>query len=101
MTTITVPVQYTNSQSETPVAVVSFKDFTVTDCAEPTSRVLDGSDDHGYDYEWAEPGYVTIEGEKREAACMYLFTAEELEEIEDPENYPWDEKHVGRILLKD
>jgi len=20
---------------------------------------------------------------------------------EDPENYPWDEKHVARILLKD
>lgn len=101
MTTITAPVQFTNSQSEVPVAVVSFGDFDVNDNAEPTGRVLDGSDDHGYAEEWAESGFVSIDGEKRSAARIYLFTAEEIAEIEEPENYPWDEKHVARILLKD
>lgn len=96
-----ISVQYTNSESETPIAFAYFQDFTSTGAAEPTSRVLDGSDDHGYAEEWAEPGYVSIEGEKHEATRMYLFRDEELAEFEEPENYPWDQEHVPRIILKD
>lgn len=98
---MSIPVQYTNSQSEAPVAVVSFEDFTAAGFSFPTGRVLDGSDDHGNAEEWAEPGFVSIDGEKRSAECMYLFKAEEIAGISEPEDYPWDADHVARIILQD
>lgn len=99
MTSITtIPVQYTNSDNK-PVAMVSFNDFNSTGNAEPTSRVLDGSIDHGYAEEWAENGYIILDGEKRQVTLIYLF--EENEISDEPENYPWDEKHAARLLLAD
>lgn len=66
--------------------------------AEPTSRVLDGSEDHGFAEEWAEPA-VLPDGEK--VYRMYLFTADEIVNDDgeplDAEDYPWDDAHVWRI----
>ena len=93
------PVQYTNSGDERPVAFAAFSEFEPSGDAVPTSRVLDGSSDHGFDEEWAEPGYVVIDGEKRQASRMYLFDASETGD--DASEYPWDEKHVARIILRD
>lgn len=91
-----IPVQYSNSADEAPVARVLFSVFSSAGQAEPTSRLLDGSD-HGFAEEWAEPGHVTIAGERREARLMYLFAADEV--ADDPEHYPWDADHVARIVL--
>lgn len=93
------PVQYTNSGDERPVAFAAFSEFEPSGDAVPTSRVLDGSSDDGFDEEWAEPGYVVIDGEKRQASRMYLFDASETGD--DASEYPWDEKHVARIILGD
>ena len=95
--TVRLPVQYNNSSE--PVAYIAFDAFEYGGNAEPTNRVLDGSGDHGYAEEWAEPGHVVIDGERRPASLMYLFDEEECGD--DPENYPWDEHHAVRILLRD
>jgi len=63
--------------------------------ATPTSRVLDGSQDHGYAEEWQEEG--TICG--KSCRAIYLFDAEEVDQ--DAENYPWDPDHIARIILDD
>lgn len=74
-----------------------------TDQAEPTSRLLDGSADHGYVQEWAEPAILP---DGRRCIRMYLFDEDDItdadgEEIEEAENFPWDEEHVRRIILID
>lgn len=93
-----IPVQYTTGSD--PVAHVAFADFSATAQAVPTGRLLDGSTDHGgAAEEWAESGYVTVDGENRPARTMYLFDAAEVGQ--DPEHYPWDAAHVARILLAD
>ena len=71
--------------------------------AEPTSRLLDGSEDHGYAEEWQEPALMP---DGRPCYRMYLFDSEELideltgEQI-NAEDYPWDDDHVRRIILVD
>jgi hypothetical protein len=70
--------------------------------AYPTSRLLDGSSDHGYAEEWAEPATLP---DGRPCLRMYLFDDEDIHDEEgEPllaENYPWDHEHVRRILLLD
>jgi|CXWL01.1.fsa_nt_gi hypothetical protein len=63
----------------------------------PTGRVLDGSSDHGYAQEWAEPGVLP---DGRRCRRMFLFSEEDIEGIEEEENYPWDMEHVVRIVLE-
>ena len=92
-----IPVQYTNSGEA--IANALFSSFKGEGNAEPTSRVLDGSEDQGYAEEWAEPGEVTINGEVRPASLIYLFSSDECGD--DPDSYPWDESHAARILLRD
>lgn len=68
----------------------------------PTSRVLDGSSDHGYAQEWKEAATLP-DG----SACyrVYLFDETEVTDEDgeaiDAENYPWDDDHVARIILAD
>jgi hypothetical protein len=70
--------------------------------AQPTSRVLEGSSDHGYAQEWAEPAVLT---DGRKCERIYLFTADEIvDDAGEPleaEDYPWDDDHVRRIRLLD
>ena len=94
-----IPIQYTNSGDEKPVKLVAFDEFISIGDAVPTSRVLDGSSDHGFDEEWAEPGYVVIDGERRHAVRVFLFDA--METGESPSEYPWNAEHCPRILLDD
>jgi hypothetical protein len=91
-------VQYTHGDL-TPAGVVAFDAFESLGNAYPTSRLLDGSSDHGFAEEWAEPGCVLINGELRPAQAIYLFTADEINS--DANRYPWDAAHVARILLLD
>jgi len=72
--------------------------------AELTGRLLDGSEDHGFAEEWKEPAILP---DGRNCYRVYLFTAEEVSEANDEdnyanpgaENYPWDDAHVRRIVL--
>lgn len=68
--------------------------------AQPTSRVLEGSEDHGFAEEWAEPA-VLPSGEK--CRRMYLFSADEIVSDDgeplEAEDYPWDDEHVARINI--
>jgi hypothetical protein len=70
--------------------------------AEPTSRVLNGSRDHGYAEEWSEPAVMP---DGRKCSRIYLFTESEIVNDDgeplEAENYPWDDGHVARILLAD
>jgi len=69
--------------------------------AEPTSRVLDGSSDHGYAQEWTEDCNLP---DGRKGQVVYLFSDEDLldkdgEPIEDVADLPFDNDHVRRIRL--
>jgi dCMP deaminase len=70
--------------------------------AEPTGRLLNGSEDHSCAEEWAEPA-VLPSGEK--VSRMYLFEAEDITadngEPLPAEDYPWDNAHVARIKTHD
>lgn len=70
--------------------------------AQPTSRLLDGSEDHGYSEEWAEPATMP---DGRKCHRMYLFDEDDISDDNgdplDPESYPWDNNHVKRIILID
>lgn len=93
-----IPVQYTNGDAQ-PVARVSFADFESSGNAQPTSRMLDGSLDHGFAQEWIEPGHITIDGERRPARLVYLFSDADCRD--EAADYPWDAAHAARILLAD
>jgi hypothetical protein len=93
-----IPVQYTNGDAK-PEAFVAFGAFDATDNAEPSSRVLDGSIDHGFAEEWLEPGTVVIDGQARPAVRVFLFDESDI--TEQAEDYPWDAEHCARILLRD
>jgi hypothetical protein len=95
---LAIPVQYTNGDAE-PVAYVAFGSFEASDNAEPSSRVLDGSIDHGYAEEWLELGTVVVDGERRPAVRVFLFDDSDI--AEQAEDYPWDADHCARILLRD
>ena len=70
--------------------------------AEPTSRLLDGSEDHGYDEEWQEPAILP---DGRKCYLMYLFDIADITNADGDallaEDYPWDDDHVRRIILVD
>jgi hypothetical protein len=83
--------------------MIDFDKITSTGNAEPTSRVLDGSQDHGYAEEWSEPGILP---DGRTGQIMYLFDDDDITDgdgnpLEEAEDYPWDEEHVRRFVLND
>lgn len=71
-----------------------------TDQAYPTSRLLDGSTDHGYAEEWAEPAMLP---DGRKCLIMYLFDDDDITwddgEPREAEDYPWNNEHVSWIKL--
>lgn len=67
--------------------------------AYPTNRVLDGSSDHGWAEEWTEAATLP---DGRECYRVYLFDTADLAAADgNPENYPWGDDHVRRIVLAD
>lgn len=76
-------------------------DYHETRQAEPTSRVLDGSGDDGYDEEYV--GYGHINGIPVKA--IYLLTDDDMcyddgEPYDDEGNYDWDNAlDQGRIIV--
>lgn len=100
-----VEVRYTNTNMGDPVAIVDFSAFEPTDQAAPSARCLSGSDDHWAAAEYTEDGHVVIDGERRKAVRVFLFSAVDItDETGEPipdEDYPWDAKHCARILLLD
>ena len=103
----TVPVVYPGQGRHTePVALVDFNAFETDGQAYPTSRYLSGSDDFWAAVEYAENGYVMIDGERRPACRIFLFddkaiTDDDAGEPRQEEDYPWDIKHCPRIELAD
>jgi len=92
---------YSNTERETD-EIIDSEMAEPIDVAEPTSRVLDGSSDHGYAQEWAEPAILP---DGRKCSRIYLFDEDDIVDengdyIEDSENLPWDEEHVARIVLR-
>lgn len=68
--------------------------------AEPTSRLLEGSRDHGYAVEYV--GYGTIDNVPVKA--IYLLDDQDMSDIygehEDASNYDWDQAlNNGRIIV--
>lgn len=100
-----VEVRYTNTNMSAPIAVVDYTAFDPTDQAVASSRCLSGSDDHWAACEYIEDGYVTIDGVRREAVRVFLFSAGDItDDSGEPmmeEDYPWDAEHCARILLSD
>lgn len=91
-----VQVSYCNTSRKDAETIDAAK-VESTGNAEPTSRVLNGSEDSGYAEEWQEPAVMP---DGRKCLRSYLFTAEETTDLE-AENYPWDDDHVKRIILID
>ena len=85
------------------IAKIDFKDFASCGNAEPTSRVLDGSSDHGAAEEWGEAGHIVIDGEKLSCRAMYIFDDADITDIDgaplDASDYPFNAAHVARIRL--
>lgn len=81
-------------------ATVDLDTVVMSGDAEPTSRVLDGSQDHGYAEEWAESGTLQ-DGTK--VKVMYLFDDEDICDEDgypvEAEYYPWDSRHVRRVVV--
>lgn len=93
---MSVQISYTNTSSPhnasiDPALVIA------TGQAEPTSRVLDGSEDSQYAQEWLEPAMLP---DGRQCFRAYLFSAEDIDGVEAGD-YPWDNNHVERIILAD
>jgi hypothetical protein len=63
----------------------------------PTSRDLRFTQDQDYAEEWAEPAWMP---DGTRCLRIYLFTAEEVNH-KDAADYPWDDRHIARILLVD
>lgn len=101
-TTRTVPVGYTNTDTQAMDRINPADVRATGENAEPTSRLLDGSSDHGYAEEWQEPATMP---DGRACYRMYLFTADDIVDADgeplDAEDYPWDNAHVRRIRLID
>jgi hypothetical protein len=70
--------------------------------AEPTFRLLEGSDDEGYAEEWQELASMP---DGRRCMRIYLFCQDEIADVDgellEPEFYPWNNDHVRRIKLLD
>ena len=75
--------------------------YNETESAQATSRLLEGSDDHGYAAEYV--GYGTIDGVPVKA--VYLLDDEDMqggdgEEYEDAGNFDWDSALAqGRLIV--
>ena len=89
------------NHDETHAELINPDSVEATDNAYPTSRLLDGSSDHGYAEEWAEPAVLP---DGRDCTIMYLFDDDDIidkfgEKI-DAEFYPWDADHIRRIVCE-
>ena len=82
-----------------PIETINIDDIILLDDAYPTSRVLDGSYDHGYNSEWQQKGRLP---DGRNVLISYLFDEDEEKAAgEEAENLPWDNDHIRRIILSD
>lgn len=92
-----------NNFNSAPDELIDIATVTPKGNAEPTSRVLDGSSDHGYAQEWVEDCTLA---DGRTGQIVYLFAEDDLmdddgEPIEEAENLPFDDDHIHRIKLVD
>lgn len=64
--------------------------------------MLDGSSDHGFIEEWAEPGILS---DGRKVDVIYLFDEDDIVDSEGnviaAEDYPWDHEHIRRVVVRD
>lgn len=81
----TIPVE----DNYTVIGRVSIDDYYETVSAEPTSRMIEGSRDHGYFIEYTGEGKVKLDGKEVNVTAVYLF--EEDEYKNDMEAYDGDE----------
>lgn len=97
------PVNVTPYNYEHGTEFVNACDAVPTGNAFATSRVLDGSSDHGAFQEWLEPAVLP---NGRKCHRVYLFDESDLQDddgewLEDASNFPWGDKNVARIKLAD
>jgi len=96
----TLPIYSNNSHATGEfVELVAIKSNGIAEC---TSRVLDGSSDHGYDQEWLEPATLA---DGRECSLVYLLNNEDFEDengdaYDDLSNVDWL-GHLVRVKLED
>jgi hypothetical protein len=86
-------------QDNSIIGQCDYKDFSPNfSTAYPTSRVIDGSRDHGWDQEWAQEGAITLNGEETECTMIFLFDADDVEN-DDPNYWPWEDR-AARIVIE-
>lgn len=90
------------NHSDKSSAVIDPALVVPTGNAEPSSRLLNGSEDHGYAEEWLEPAVLP---DGRECSRVYLFSAGDIVSDDgeplEAEDYPFDDAHVVRIRVSD
>ena len=86
-------------QGNAVVAHANFDEFTTEHDAEPTSRVLDESRDHGWDQEWAVDGTIFFGDEHVDARMIFLFDDDDLDYDKDASEWPWEER-AARIVIE-
>lgn len=97
-----IEIKYDHTSYSETIGVIDFGSIEPTDDAYPTSRVLEGSEDHGYDEEWHEPGQLP---DGRKGHTVYLFDSDDINRAtitcpdNPPENYPWDDNHVKCFVV--
>ncbi len=84
------------------IGYASIEDYNEQKSAVATSRLLDGSQDHGYDAEYVGYGTLNFNGKTIEIKAVYLFDKEEMHEADDGDegNLPW-ETALKRFEIKD
>jgi len=72
------------------------------DCAEPTNRLLSGTDDHWAEQEWVEP---VFDPDGSPAKKYYLFSKKDIIDEDgnpiDSDDFAWDSNHVSKIEIED
>ena len=74
------------------------KDYNEDESCQPSSRLLDGSQDHGYYAEYVGRGYI----DDMPVIAIYLIDEDDYPEglPEDEGNYDWDEAlYNGRLII--
>ena len=86
---------------EKAIGSIEYSEIRDIENAEPTSRVLDGSYDHGFAEEWSAP--AKLFGTDAVGTVIYLFTESDITDDDgeplDAEFYPWDEEHTARVIV--
>lgn len=95
-----IEIKYQHASYSPSEGTVDLVDIIIRDNAYPTSRLLDGGEDHGYAEEWHEPARLP---DGRRGVIVYLFDDDDIVwddgSPRNAEDYPWNEDRVKCFVL--